>query len=184
MRVARLARQLSTTAAPGDGVHVSFTAASIFAQKHWALATIFGAALSASVLTAVIFVQKDAKVALALLEKDLEKDVALARAREEFGVALMRTREELGVALIRTREELSGKLLEKDVALMRTREELGGKLLEKDVALARAREELGVTVARAGHMDAKILDLLMHGDYAKAREQLEARSRGGSSAAP
>ena len=60
----------------------------------------------------------------------------------------------------------------------------------KDTALARTREELGVSIARAeGHMDAKILDLLMHGDYAKAREQLleikgRVRAGGSDSTAP
>ena len=93
-------------------------------------------------------------------------------------------------ALARTREELGKELAAKDTALARTREELGKELAAKDVALARAREELGVSIARAeGHMDAKILDLLMHGDYAKAREQLvevkaRVRAGGGDSAAP
>ena len=184
---------LSTAAANAPGLGVSMAAASDFARRHGTLATILGGVLSASVLTAVAVTHKD--TALARTREELGKE--LAHTRGELGkelaakdAVLARTREELGIALARMRGEFDKELAAKDTALARTRGEFDKELAAKDTALARTREELGVSIARAeGHMDAKILDLLMHGDYAKAREQLleikgRVRAGGSDSTAP
>jgi hypothetical protein len=155
-----------------------------FARRHHLSTTAAADApgLGKSINAASDFARRHGTLAT-ILGGVLSATVLTAVAVTHKDTELARTREELGIALARTRGELGKELAAKDAVLARTREELG-------IALARAREELSVSIARAeGHMDAKILDLLMHGDYAKAREQLvevkgRVRAGGGDSAAP